>query len=167
MVMLHSIRTRPQPPPSEEPVDLLLACHGRLRQFSTLALAVATRADLSAEQVKDACDELARYFRLALPLHEADEEVTLAPALAPLMKDAEALDRMRDQHAMLHETLAVLLPLWDARAREKTLVPARKLAAILDVHLALEEATIFPLVAEVPAPERKRLFEEMRRRRAL
>lgn len=160
------------PPATEEPVDLLLACHARLRHFSELSLALATRTDIDDAQIRDASHRLLRYFRVALPLHEADEEETLAPALAAVMAPSHATDQMRDQHALLHDVLAELFPLWEHAEREpgsidrEALAPcARKLAAILDVHLALEETTIFPMVKTIPEAERKRLYAEMRGRR--
>ena len=164
--MLHSIRTKPRAAPSHEPVDMLLDCHARLRHFSAMASALATRTDLDEKQIEDACTELVRYFEVALPLHEADEERTLAPALEPLAADAEALERMRSQHAAIHETLDALIPLWKSRRREETAGGARELAALLEDHLALEESVIFPLVAKLAAAERERLGAEMRARRA-
>jgi len=174
--MLHTIRTsRDLPPAIQDPVDLLLACHARLRHFSELSLALATRTDLDDAQVRDASHRLLRYFRVALPLHEADEEETLAPALAPVMTPelADAALQMRDQHRLLHDVLAELLPQWSLAEAEPGLVDraamaphARRLAAILDVHLALEETTIFPTARSLPDRERARLFAEMRARRS-
>ena len=164
--MLHTLRTRAGSKPADEPAELLLACHGRLRHFSATAVALATRLDLDEKQIDEACGELVRYFRVALPLHEADEEVTLAPRLEPLMTDAGALDRMRRQHVAIHDTLDVLLPQWDARDVRATSEPAHVLAALLDAHLTLEETVIFPCLSQIPAPDRKRLFEEMRARRS-
>lgn len=163
------------PPATEEPVDLLLACHGRLRHFSELSLALATRVDVDGEQIRDASHRLLRYFRVALPLHEADEEQTLAPALAAIMtpQQAEAVEAMRDQHSMLHDVLAELFPHWERAELEPPAIDraaiaphARKLRAILDIHLALEEAVIFPIASVLPDAERRRLWAEMRGRRS-
>ena len=174
--MLHTIRTsRHVPPATEEPVDLLLACHAKLRHFSELSLALATRGDIDDDQIRDAGHRLLRYFSVALPLHEADEEETLAPALADVMTphQAEAIEHMCDQHRLLHDALAELFPCWERAEREPSTIDraamlphARKLAAILDVHLALEELVIFPIVQVIPEPERRRLFIEMRARRS-
>jgi hemerythrin-like domain-containing protein len=174
LFMLHTIRTsRHLPPPTEDPIDLLLSCHGRLRHFSELSLALATRLDIDDEQLRDACHRLLRYFRVALPLHEADEEETLAPALAMASSEQSgAIAAMRDQHHLLHEVLEALFPLWEAALRSPDAIDraaiaphARRLAAILDVHLALEETVIFPLAKAIPEAERRRLWVEMRARR--
>ena len=154
---------------------MLVTCHARLRHFSELALALATRRDLETAQIVDASHRLLRYFKVALPLHEADEEQSLMPALAAIATPAqrEAIDQMCDQHGLLHDVLAELFPKWEtmeAAPREidgaVSAPEARRLAAILDVHLALEESTIFPIAKQLPDAERKRLFAEMRGRRS-
>ena len=174
--MLHTIRTRPDlPSATNEPTELLLACHGRLRHFSELSRALATRDDVEDAQIVDAAHRLVRYFRVALPLHEEDEERSLAPSLLAraTAEQADAMERMRDQHGLLHEVLAELFPLWETvEAEPRTLERkaarphALRLATVLDVHLELEETLIFPMAAALPAGERKRLAEEMRARRS-
>ncbi len=174
--MLHSIRTtRELPPETQEPLDLLVACHAKLRHFSALALALATRKDLEPEQIVDASHRLLRYFKVALPLHEADEEESLAPALLAVATPAElaTIEQMCDQHELLHDVLDELFPFWEQLEREPksiegsdTAPQARRLATVLDVHLELEESTIFPISKQLPDAERKRLFAEMRGRRS-
>lgn len=175
MAMLHTIRTGPDPHGGHrEPTNLLLACHARLRNFSQLSLALVTRSDLQPDQVVDATHRLLRYFHVALPLHEADEEQTIAPAIAPFSSavHVEAVDRMRSDHQTIHGVLDALFPMWDRAERDpgaldaRGLEPhARRLAATLDVHLALEESTIFPLIGKIEEAPRKRMFDEMRGRR--
>ncbi len=154
---------------------MLLACHARLRHFSELALALAERDDLQPEQIVDAAHRLLRYFRVALPLHEADEEESLTPMLVEIAspEQIDAIEQMHDQHNMLHSVLAELFPRWDAmKADPKSIDPkdtlphARKLAAVFDVHLALEESLIFPLIDELEASEQQRLLAEIRGRRS-
>jgi hypothetical protein len=174
--MLHHIRTGPRPAATEEPIDLLMACHARLRHFSATALALSTRPDLDAPSVRDAAGQLARYFRLALPMHEADEEQSLAPALLATPAGAgaaDALDAMTAQHRLIHEVLDELLPGWERLREEPDALdpdalagPSRRLGAVLDVHLALEEAEIFPVVEiAIPVEERRRIHAAMRGRR--
>ena len=172
--MFHTIRTRPAAPPTDEPTELLLACHGRLRQFSVLSHALASRNDLDDALVVDAAQRLLRYFRLALPLHEEDEEQSLVPLLAlrATPEQVDAMERMREEHRVVHELLAELFPHWDratseprALDRGATLPHALRLATVLDAHLGLEERVVFPMVAALTQPERKRLVDEMRARR--
>jgi len=154
---------------------MLVTCHARLRHFSELALALATRKDLENAQIVDASHRLLRYFRVALPLHEADEEQSLKPALVALAtpEQRDAMEAMCDQHGLLHDVLAELFPKWETMEAEPgkidgavTAPQARRLAAVLDVHLALEESTIFPMTKHLLDAERKRLFGEMRGRRS-
>ena len=152
---------------------MLLVCHDQLRHFAELALAVSTRRDLDAPQIRDATRRLVRYFRVTLPVHEADEEQTLSPALTAIATSEQraAIDRMHDQHALLHDVLGDLFPHWVELARDVkgdasvTAPFARRLVAVLDVHLGLEESTIFPMITSLSDAERRRLFGDMRRRR--
>ncbi|HEY1956271.1 MAG TPA: hemerythrin domain-containing protein [Polyangiaceae bacterium] len=172
--MLHSIRTRPAEPPSNEPSDLLLACHARLRHFSELAVALARRGDLDVASIVDGSERLLRYFRLALPLHEADEEESLAPALIAhaTPEQVDALERMRAEHVAIHDVLAELFPLWEATAadaraphRTRALPHAERLSSVLRDHLALEESVVFPSMRALADSERKALVLAMRARR--
>ena len=172
--MLHSIRTRPPSPPTDEPVELLLACHARLRSFSELSRALVIRTDLDDALVADAAQRLLRYFRLALPLHEQDEERSLAPVLAlqATPEQLDAMERMREEHGVLHDVLGELFPHWEradseprAFNREAALPHALRLGTVLDAHLSLEERVVFPMTAALALPERKRLVDEMRARR--
>jgi len=166
--MLHSIRTTREPlAQSDEPLDLLVACHVRLRHFSALALALATREDLDAQQIADGCERVLKYFEVALPLHEADEEESVTKAVRAIATAAEiaALEQMRNQHELLHDVLAELFPRWRKMEPSGTEAHARRLASVLEMHLDLEEKTIFPMLARLPDAERKRVASEFRARR--
>ena len=86
-----SIRMRPLqmfPAPAEagqvgpdDPVDLLLACHMRIRHFGQLASALPGAQEAGAADVIDAAQRLHRYFTVALPLHVADEDESVRPRL--------------------------------------------------------------------------------------
>ncbi|WP_198104236.1 hemerythrin domain-containing protein, partial [Clostridioides difficile] len=78
--MLHKIGTG-KSAATTGPLDMLLACHDRLRHFSELASLLASRPDASADDVVDAARRLCTYFTVALPLHEADEEISVSPRL--------------------------------------------------------------------------------------
>lgn len=159
------------------PRDMLLACHDRLRYFSELASLLATRLDASAEDVSDAARRLRTYFTVALPLHEADEELSLAPRLLSSSKGesvAESLGLMSEQHGLLHVVLDELVPSWTRLESEPSVLDAiantlagesRRLAIVLEVHLALEETTIFPWLEPLPRSERDEMLAEIRARR--
>jgi hypothetical protein len=178
--MLHSLKRSAGPVETGAPADHLLGCHARIRHF----VGVATRLkDLDLQQasladVADAVSGLRRYFSVALPLHEADEESDVTPLLLssasrPAVEDH--LIMMANEHCMVHRILDELDPLWAkleaepgalAALRTALQVPTRRLEAITDVHLAREERHVFPLVAALPPAEQEAIVLEMRRRRA-
>jgi hemerythrin-like domain-containing protein len=167
------------PPVPGDPVASLLACHAQIRLFSALAVKVSRLADAPPDQLADAATRLHRYFALALPLHIADEEVSLEPELEAVGPPAllVLLDTLTAQHAEIESLLARLLPAW----RHVIETPAQGRAALVAVagtaealdrafatHLALEEQEVLPHVAALLPPDvLQRIFLEMRSRRTL
>lgn len=177
-----TLRTRPkvEPPPGDA-IDLLLACHARIRHFTTLAGKLVEAREAAPAMIAEAARSLGRYFGVALPLHVADEDVSIALRIegrpTPLEVRA-ALDEMIGQHAAIDRLLEELLPSWRAieaapdasaaldAAREGLAARTPPLATFLSAHLALEEAAIFPwLRAALGAEGLAALAEEMRLRR--
>lgn len=73
-------------PGFDDPIALLCACHDKVRRFAALSLRVdeqVRRSGADAETMRAAADIL-RYFSVAAPLHHADEEEDLFPALHAL-----------------------------------------------------------------------------------
>jgi hemerythrin-like domain-containing protein len=160
---------------SPELVDLLLECHGRIRQFLALACDIGARRELADTDVSEASSRVQRYFVEALPLHVQDEEVSVLPRL--LGRNAE-LDRtlsdMQREHAehepLLSELLASAARLRDApddlRMRLALGEAAETLVRAFEPHLAREEAVIFPAVNQLLTPgERETIRAELRARR--
>ena len=167
------------PPPSDAPeaLRLLLDCHVRIRRFAAMAVRLARTLDAPAGQRADAAAQLQRYFRIALPLHVADEEESLAPRLRALQGDERerlgpALREMSRQHVDIEARLARVLPAWQ-QVEESGGVhagpsegEALALCDLLLRHLALEETELFPLLARsVPAAEGEAFVQELRARR--
>lgn len=157
---------------------MLLACHERIRQFSEVAMKLANGSDAPAEHVVDAATRLERYFSVALPLHERDEEDSLAPRLleSPSRSEvAEALARMAEEHRAVDHVLAAALPIWRMVAASPEALRtvagelrehARSLATLLEPHLAIEETTIFPAMARsLSQTTRRTILQEIRARR--
>jgi hemerythrin-like domain-containing protein len=163
--------------PAEGPAELLLGCHQRIRQFTELAVRVASHEPASDADVADAARRVHRYHSVALPLHQADEEQSIAPRLEPLVAPEirYALGGMRRQHVELDETLATLLPLWERLAAEPGMrrqLAGRMASALARMqelwahHLAVEEDLIFPELTRVlDAAQLATIAEEMRARR--
>ncbi|MBI2897170.1 MAG: hemerythrin domain-containing protein [Deltaproteobacteria bacterium] len=164
----------------DDAVGLMLACHTRIRSFGSLAARIALDTSPSDEEVAEAAAALHRYFSVALPLHVADEDLSLRPRLERFGAPAEvreALSRMSMQHLDIDQVLAEALPLWLALSRgeasraqrSKDLVSlGRSLGEHFDGHLDLEERVIFPVVRTLlPADEEEALAGEIRRRRSV
>ena len=160
---------------SDDVVDLLLACHERIRSFTALARAAGERSDVSASEVVDACSRVERYFTEALPLHVRDEEDSLFPRLHGLSPEIdEALLAMKEQHAAHEEVLGALLRVLSevrrnpsgVELRAELVLAAERLDQAFAEHLALEEAVIFPALRQFVAPAAQNAVkEELRGRR--
>lgn len=162
--------------PEGDVVDLLLACHTRIRSFTDLALRLAAAQDLPATEVRAAAAQVRRYFDEALPLHALDEEESVLPRLAG--KDPEvdaALAKMHSEHEAHGAAIGLLVGFCDTLAetpgRHAAIAPAladaaRALAAHFERHLAPEEAVIFPAIRRLlPAEKLVEMAAEVRARR--
>lgn len=169
--MLHAIGKKQQ---SEELVDLLLGCHGRIRTFIDLAIAIGEREEASDDVVVDGSARVQRYFSEALPLHVEDEEEVL-PRLHGRSPEVDAaLDVMCAEHDAHAPSLRRLLDLCatlraapsDASVRAALAGASRQLLAELEPHLAAEERIVFPAIrALLTLDEQRAIVGELRLRR--
>src|SRR5512146_1529878 len=181
-LMFTGINLRPADSPTkseENAVDMLLSCHERIRRFTALARKIAECKEASPEQICDAAADVHRYFTIALPLHEADETISIEPRLQASAPDSEAGHAAREmirQHGAINAVLRQLLPLWDALCREPEKSPdfsPRLLALTSDFetlwasHLKLEEEFVFPAVDRLSPSEKTEILREMRERRRI
>lgn len=163
----------------ESAAELLIGCHNRIRHFTAMSAALAEAGSRPLREIADAAQAIHRYFSVALPLHEADENESLHPRLhkAAPAAIAAAADEMVRQHLGIDVLVDELLPLWDNLQREPqnlpVLAPALRdkttwLLQLWDEHLALEEQTVFPAMQQFLSPqELEAIRQEMHRRRAL
>lgn len=164
------------PRPTTTLVGLLLDCHARIRQFLGVARAVAEREDVTPADRVEACERVERYFRVALPLHVADEEDGVAPRLSAAPPEVRtALAAMVRQHGEHEPALDRLLSSvarlraapGDASARVELAEAVAALAPELEAHLSLEEEVIFPYLEQTLTPALdSELVAELRARRA-
>ncbi|MCE9575954.1 MAG: hemerythrin domain-containing protein [Deltaproteobacteria bacterium] len=160
---------------SDEPGALILACHERIRGFVAAAARLASDAPASDADVAATAAAVARYFRVALPLHEADEDRSIAPRLAGVGGEvAETLAAIAREHAELAAPIAALIAIADqladrpgerAHARRALEETVATLAAIFARHLGREEAVMIPAIAALPAAAKAAIRDEMRARR--
>lgn len=172
--MLIGISKGGTTPPSDL-VDLLVECHERIRRFIAMAHAAATYEQASATDVADACSRVQRYFTEALPLHVADEELSILPRLRGKSPEVDAaLDVMKEQHGQHEELLSTFLRLVnavgqkpsDALQKERLARATRELEQVFGEHLLLEESVILPAIGSLlPNDLRETIVDEIRRRR--
>ena len=176
--MLTTLRRTASPTREPDVVDLLLECHERIRRFTRMAAWLCHAHDAPSLAVRETAHDVHRYFTVALPLHSADEDLSIAPRLAKarLPDDlAAATSAMTRQHETIEETVAALAPKWaavaeDAAALERHAEEMEKLVDRLQglwtTHLHLEETMVFPAIrARLSPGEQARILQEMRDRR--
>jgi len=156
--------------------EALVDCHQRLRAVTTLATALGTRDDAQDEEVREVATKVHRYFTVALPLHEQDEDRSLFPRLlqhSPGLAPTIALLRADHQRQALVVAALVALceqllgPPGPAGPRAGALAAAAEaVSQSWKDHLAIEERELFPQAHQLSSAARAAIAEEMRERRA-
>ena len=175
------IKTGPTAPDDlkeETAVDALLGCHDRIRYFTGLSQKLAEAVGQPANDIAGVAEKVHRYFTVALPLHEADENVSLDPRLrrsVPEERLVEASAEMVRQHKDIDEVVEQLVPMWETLRRNPealaSIAPALRdrsdrLNTLFESHLTLEEQTIFPAIREFLSPaDLEAIRAEMNERR--
>jgi hemerythrin-like domain-containing protein len=160
----------------EDAFSALLECHVRIRRFTSLALKLSAPPEGSAaDEIKEAARDVIRYFTVALPLHEQDEELSLAPRLRDRDLPPAArsmLEALAPEHRAIEDVLGTLVPDWtlvsqDAKAAGRGLAKSSaRLAELFEAHLLREERDLFPAArSALTAPEIAAVHEVMRSRR--
>lgn len=162
-----------------DPVEFFLACHARIRNFTAIAGRIAAAVDRSPEEIAESARAVEHFFRVALPIHAADEDLSVAPRLRDVCNDPsvlDALDKMSAQHPIVDRSgdeLAALLrtvgsdPTSLARHSAELADRVHALEALWLDHLGTEERMIFPaLLVTLPDSERALVMAECRARRS-
>lgn len=176
--MLNQISPLPsQPKTTEDAVDLLLGCHQRIRHFTGVAVKLAHAQGATPNEVAQAAAGVHRYYSVSLPLHEADEELTLHPQAGAVADDqvSQALLAMHDQHQAIDELIERLLPLLMMVENNPDTLAAvggemcsitKALDEMFRAHLQMEEEVIFPAIrGALPETTQNEILREMRQRR--
>ena len=162
---------------SSDIVDLLVACHERIRFFIDLALRLGHTTDASPEDVREAAARVVRYFSESLPLHIADEEESILPRLVgkePMLD--RTLETMCDEHDTHEPEVEQLLEICRTlqnvpdqlpEVREHLRHIASRLAGDFKTHLAQEEAVVLPAIRTLLSDQdRQAMLQELRARRS-
>ena len=165
-------------PDFDDPLGLLAACHGRMRSFCDLLErlpAWIAQHGIDTEAVAGA-QRVLRYFDVAAPLHHADEEQDLFPALLEAVAGSDAVC-LRQLTASLQADRRELEQHW-ADLRPRLLRVSDALVDHLDTevveafvgryedHIRREEADLLPMAARLLSDaELDRIGQAMRARR--
>lgn len=163
---------QPVAPSIDDPIELLRACHDKVRRFAGLALRL--RDHLAAkgadDQAQEAAKSILRYFDMAAPLHHEDEDLDLFPALRAL-GDAvltASIDELEAEHDSLGHLWRALRPWLTATATGQaceTPVEVDEFATAYPRHAGREEAEIYPAAAGLSASQLRQISDAMVRRR--
>jgi iron-sulfur cluster repair protein YtfE (RIC family) len=155
---------------SQDVVDLLTECHGRIRRFLAMARALAdapasaTHADIAAT-----ASQIRRYFAESFALHVEDEEVDIAPRIVE-----SVAARVHGEHEMHEPAIADLIAVCTELARHPehlaTIGTALRatvaqISSPLEAHLAFEEDVLFSAIRALDQTERDAIRDAMRARR--
>jgi len=151
--MLVQIGRRSEP---GDAIDMLVACHGRIRHFLWVARRLES-VETSAADVIDSAHAVARYFEEAFPLHVEDEEELIR--LLSRTDDEQiwaacslVLREHRDQEHLVAALVVACRRVMSApeRLEERHALTAcvDTLEAELNSHLAEEERLLFPALRQ-------------------
>jgi hemerythrin-like domain-containing protein len=175
---IKSVTPKPDETP-EDAVSMLLGCHDRIRHFTNMALRLASAGSPSESEIVSAAEKVHRYFTIALPLHEADENISLHPRLRQSAPEGDlagpAADAMVEQHRSIDEIVERLVPICELLqhnpAMHQSIAPellqlSNALQQMFDSHLQLEEVTIFPAIRKYLTEDQlAEILKEMQDRR--
>lgn len=156
----------------ERPLELLYACHDKVRRFTTLAGRLAEHLAIKGadDQARDAATQILRYFELSLPNHHADEEEDVFPALRSLNDVAisSVIAALEAEHGVLHALWQEVAP-WLRRVEQGEAAPPPQglpqFVADYAVHAEREEREVFSAIERLPADVVDAIALRMRTRR--
>lgn len=159
-------------PGFDSPIEMLLACHDKVRRFAGLCPRLDQHAALHGadEEARAAAASVLRYFQLAAPLHHADEEEDLFPALREL-GDASLtarIDELDAEHGHLGELWYCLQPWLEAMsqgARHPAPPELGAFATLYPEHASREEREVYPAAVRLPPDRLAGIGQRMAQRR--
>lgn len=160
-------------PEQERPLELLYACHEKVRRFTALAVRLVTHVEANGadSEAQEAAVSILRYFEQALPLHHLDEELDIFPALRGL-KDpqlAHSIDEIDAEHVRLNtqwEAIAPWLHQIAVGAASGAAPPeVVEFATAYSAHAEREELEVLPAIVRLPEAAINTIGARMRARR--
>jgi hemerythrin-like domain-containing protein len=144
-------------PGFDDPLEMLEACHGRIRAQCSTLQKLQQHLPLHGcdEQARQAAQAILRYFDSAGQYHHQDEEHDLFPALVGTMnmEASELVARLLEEHKGMEAAWQVLRPLLQALADGRSDVldaaAAAHFVAVYERHIELENGKLLPLAARL------------------
>ncbi len=164
---------QPVAPSIDDPIELLVACHDKVRRFAGLTLRLRDHVLTKGpdQQAQEAAQSILRYFNIAAPLHHDDEEVDLFPALRQMAIDE--LDQCMMQLQAEHTELAALwqsLQAWLTATAGGQPHPAPDTVAAFaqryQAHAQREEDEVYPFASRLTSEQIGRISAAMVARRS-
>lgn len=155
-----------------EPIDMLYACHGKVRRFcEQIKMLPDYIADNGCtDVVLQAVRQISQYFNVAAPLHHEDEEENFFPLLLQYAPQAqEPVNELLRQHESLHANWAAVsvefARLENDRVYELNREVLDRFVAGYDVHLGIEEPLFDMGKAAIPQEKLAEIGKIMAERR--
>lgn len=160
-------------PSLEDPIEMLTACHDKVRRFSSLCIRVGEHVEQHGcdPDARQAAASALRYFEQAAPLHHADEECDLFPALRRLgdLALTAALDQIEQEHRYLAhlwaETAHWLTAVTQAKVRTVPKALLSTFASTYQTHARQEEERLYPHARRLAPHVLARISQAMQVRR--
>lgn len=157
----------------ERPLELLFACHDKVRRFTALAGKLDGHVLLHGadQEAREAAASILRYFEMALPHHHADEEEDVFPALRHLQDEQlnRAIDVLLAEHVALDLMWQAVRPWLSSIAQGETPAATPQVLPrfVIDYpqHAAREEREVFAAIQRLPAAVVDLIAQRMRARR--
>lgn len=156
MLSLDALAASVAAPSFDEPLDMLYACHDKVRRFcGQLDALPAYLAEHGRSQAAiNTIDGIVRYFDLAGPAHHQDEEDELFPLiLERLPESAPKIEQLLGEHGYLHSRWNAIRDDLLAYSRGEidgiTASELQEFARLYREHAAREEQWLFPTASRL------------------
>lgn len=165
---------QPVAPSIDDPIELLIACHEKVRRFAGLTVRLRDHvASKGADgQAQEAARSILRYFNIAAPLHHDDEEVDLFPALRQLNDPQlnQCMTQLEAEHAELAglwRSLGPWLEALSSGADHPAPSSVNDFAQRYPAHAQREEDEVYPFASRLRPERVKQISAAMVARRTV
>jgi hemerythrin-like domain-containing protein len=163
----------------DDPVEMWLACHERVRRFASMLgrLRVHMVSAGADEEARASAESIRRYFNEAAPRHHEDEEADMFPLLRARCTATDAaviatIERVETEHvemaALWRELDAVLARIGAGSSAPLADELVERFESLYDAHIVAEETVLLPAMRRVlGAGDWQAIGISMARRRGL